>query len=455
MNGDDTSAYTDKTISGNVLTFTPKPGEFMVSLRDALSDDNIDTLVAQQGFLQVSAGFSKPGNFVAVRALPPPDTQAERSPEARVGDLGTFLPVMVDQNGLDRYFLPDEFTVQFRDGVSPERAEQIIAEKNCVVIKKQRTPGYYTLAVSEKQSLFGIIREFVATDAGPLRRAKRDQFQQHIGVHSDECGLRQAVGHCATPGRPSTVSPGHPVRTSARPMHGRSNAEALEVIIVVVDTGVDLDHPNLQANILAPRADDEDWDFADLDDAKPDDVAIDRPRLARGGHGVGGRRRQQGVVGVAHRCRLLPLRIDVNAGKNCQNRADAIQFAAQRAADDGSTARYVMNLSWKANGDHAGIRTAIGTAFANNIVIVCAAGNFPVGSRFSLAWMSGRRHGRRRVVRTSRDAGQPHNPPQQRRQPSVGPAFATLATTSKRRQQLILNAVEHGLSNARSEATDP
>jgi hypothetical protein len=26
----------------------------------------------------------------------------------------------------------------------------------------------------------------------------------------------------------------------------------------------------------------------------------------------------------------------------------------------------------------------------------------PVGSRFSLAWMSGRRHGRRRVVRTSR-----------------------------------------------------
>jgi nucleoside-diphosphate-sugar epimerase len=78
-----------------------------------------------------------------------------------------------------------------------------------------------------------------------------------------------------------------------------------------------------------------------------------------------------------------------------------------------------------------------------------------VDSRFSLAWMSGRRRGRRRVVRTSHDAGRPHNPPQQRRQLSVCPAFATLATTNNRRQQLILNAVEHGLSNTRSEATDP
>lgn len=39
------------------------------------------------------------------------------------------LPVMVDQDGLDCYFLPDEFTVQYREAVSKERAEQIIQER--------------------------------------------------------------------------------------------------------------------------------------------------------------------------------------------------------------------------------------------------------------------------------------------------------------------------------------
>jgi transposase len=34
------------------------------------------------------------------------------------------------------------------------------------------------------------------------------------------------------------------------------------------------------------------------------------------------------------------------------------------------------------------------------------------------------------------------------------PAFVTLAKTIKKFRQLILNAVEHGLSNARSEATN-
>lgn len=42
-----------------------------------------------------------------------------------------------------------------------------------------------------------------------------------------------------------------------------------DVIAAVIDTGADLNHSDLQGNIL-PRGT-EDWDFADLNDPSPDD----------------------------------------------------------------------------------------------------------------------------------------------------------------------------------------
>ena len=98
------------------------------------------------------------------------------------------------------------------------------------------------------------------------------------------------------------------------------------VIVTVIDTGADLDHPDLQANLL-PRGG-EDWDFADAGDPSPDDEE------GHGTHVAGTAAATEnaiGVVGVAPRCQIMPLRIDLQAGMN-QNRADAINYVAQQAA---------------------------------------------------------------------------------------------------------------------------
>ena len=57
-----------------------------------------------------------------------------------------------------------------------------------------------------------------------------------------------------------------------------------------------------------------------------------------------------------------------------QNRADAINFVAAHAVANPARS-YVINCSWRVNGDHAGVRTAIQNAVAHNVVVVFAAGN--------------------------------------------------------------------------------
>src|SRR5919106_483282 len=133
--------------------------------------------------------------------------------------------------------------------------------------------------------------------------------------------------------------------------------------------------PTSSLRLSIPGRGPEDWDFADLGDPVPDDLE---------GHGthvagtVAAVDDAVGVIGVAPKCRVMPLRVDLTTGMN-QNRADAINYVARQADDDDDDRdddrRFVINCSWRMNGDHAGVRTAIQNAVDKNVVVVFAAGN--------------------------------------------------------------------------------
>jgi subtilisin family serine protease len=357
--------YTNK-FSGKEIRFSPSSEEVVATFEPRATDETVHEVMGAAS-MAVSQGVNMERGFAVFQV--PPDVEAKSAADTLENQphIINTLPVMTDEEGLTRYFLPDEFTVQFEKGVSKEDAKKIIKNKGCQILVEQRTPGYYTLVVTENKGLFETLREFsdmvevafaepseVGFDDALVYFPDDPEFSRLWGIHN----TGQTVEGVAGTSDADIDAPYAWEFTRGNP----------NVIIAVIDTGADLDHPDLVANFL-PRGG-EDWDFADAGDDVPDDT---------GGHGthVAGTAaaadNTAGVIGVAPRCRIMPLRINLSAGMNA-NRADAINYVATQATANPNR-RYVINCSWKASGDHSAIRNAMQNALANNVVIVFAAGN--------------------------------------------------------------------------------
>jgi|SRR5215204_3924884 len=155
---EDDYSYIDKS-SDRQLVFTPQPNEVVVTFHDRLSDTVLNKLT-QALPLTISQGFNVGRGVVAVQTATSVDlASAVRSLREQL-NVANALPVMIGPDGLRRYFLPDELTVQFEHGVEREQAERIIEHHGSWVIAEQRTPGFYTIAVPESSGLFETIHEF-------------------------------------------------------------------------------------------------------------------------------------------------------------------------------------------------------------------------------------------------------------------------------------------------------
>lgn len=151
--------YTDKS-TGREITFAPKTDEVMVTFRGEASTDALNGVIEDTRLASVSAGYDLERGFAAVTVAPDTGLDAATRSLDDSPDIANTLPVMLDEHGASRYFLPDEFTVQFAADVDAARAEQIIADHGSGVVVAQRTPGYYSVAMPEGRGLFEMIREF-------------------------------------------------------------------------------------------------------------------------------------------------------------------------------------------------------------------------------------------------------------------------------------------------------
>jgi subtilisin family serine protease len=365
VGSDNDYSYTDK-LSGRRRAFTPKANEAVVTFQEQPSEDVLNE-VTRATPLTISQGFDLERGFAAVQVTSDRDMGSATRSLLERPEIANALPAMVDGDGLTRYFLPDELTVQFKPEVSPARAEELIADHGGRVLFRQRTPGYYTISVAEGRGLFESIREYSDLPEVAFAEPSEVSFNSALDYLPDDPDFGRLWGLHNT-GQTVNGVAGTADTDIDMPAAWDLERGDPEVIVAVIDTGADLDHPDLQANLL-PRGT-EDWDFADTGDPSPDDDD---------GHGthVAGTAaaadNQVGVIGVAPGCRIMPLRVNLTTGMN-QNRADAINYVAAQAMANPDR-RFVINCSWRMNGDHAGVHNAIINAVSSNVVVVYAAGN--------------------------------------------------------------------------------
>lgn len=174
--------------------------------------------------------------------------------------------------------------------------------------------------------------------------------------------------------------------------HSRGNG----VVVAVVDSGIDVNHPDLATNIhsnsneVCGNGVDDDtngfvddcygWDFANNDKTVFDAGADNRHGTHVSGI-IAGSLNGVGIGGVAPGAKIMPLKVTDGRGFQISTAARAVDYAIENGAD-------VINCSWgtppgTSPESVAPLKAAIEKAESRGILVIAAAGNDHVNVDFS------------------------------------------------------------------------
>ena len=131
------------------------------------------------------------------------------------------------------------------------------------------------------------------------------------------------------------------------------------VTIAVIDTGTDINHPDLKDRIVGVK------NFTSDDKYNKGNVT---DYSGHGTHTSGIIAANGNIIGVAPKCNLLILKALTRTGGRMAWVTEAINYAVEQGVD-------IISMSLGSSNKDANMYMAIKRAMAKNIVVVCASGN--------------------------------------------------------------------------------
>ncbi|MGI9149319.1 MAG: DUF5719 family protein [Chloroflexota bacterium] len=234
--------------------------------------------------------------------------------------------------------------VTMQSGANPAVAELLLQSTRVRIVERLKPLAIYrvTTAAANAESVLGVLRS--RSDIVRAAEYEGEQVTQLVPndplYHTFQWNLRR-IG----------MEQAWDLRVSAD-----------DVIVAVLDTGVDLTHPDLRANLLL----DQGYDFVD-DTPSPQDDESHGTAVA-GIIGALGNN-HEGVTGIAWHVKLLPIKALNSQGRGPDSvMVKAILFAADAGAK-------IINISSTGTRYSAALETAVQYAQDKGALVVAAAGN--------------------------------------------------------------------------------
>ncbi|HKQ61612.1 MAG TPA: S8 family serine peptidase, partial [Candidatus Polarisedimenticolaceae bacterium] len=269
-------------------------------------------------------------------------------------------------------YRPGEVLLKFREEASSQSRSRILAELGATPLRALR-------GGAQRARLGGTtVEQAIARYAGDpaVQYIEPNYLVEAAAIPDDPrfpelWGLRNVGQTGGTPGADIAATLAWDVFTGAPGL-----------VIAVVDSGVDVEHPDLAANVFVNRDEvpangvDDDgngfvddvhgWDFVH-GDADPYDDSGHGTHVAGTIGAVGDN--ESGVAGVVWRARLLPVKfLDARGSGTAADAVESIDYALDLGAR-------IINASWSARGFSQALFDAVQRADAAGVALVAAAGN--------------------------------------------------------------------------------
>jgi len=298
---------------------------------------------------------------ISLQALP---QQARQSQERIRGDLNQRImdrvisPRADTETGEIRLYAEDHILVKFRPLLTTQHIQAMARAYGSHASKKIPIVDLHRIQVPEGSTVAEMVQ---AWNQNYFVEYAKPDYIARVAVTPNDLFFRDQYALSNTgqtvPGSPGgTLSADISATTAWEETTGVS-----DIVIAVIDTGVDLTHPDLKNKMYSSGK-----DFVNGDDDATDDfwhgTAVAGIAAAESNNGIG-------IAGVAWNCMILPVKcMDQNGEGSYSDVIEGILWATDNGA-------HVINLSLGGPFDDPDLEEAVRYAFQNGVVVVASSGN--------------------------------------------------------------------------------